>query len=162
MNISQLCILNTTQYCAPTSAFRRSVQVVLLGLVLALLGSFVPQRAQAADSQVASITGTTWLDLNMNQLRDEQDTTYADCIVFLEEVNPAAPDVIGTAVAWGDEHGNFTFHNVQVGVYVLWAEMGHHASNSITLTVTEEITQTGSIDLLMPPYTSYLPLMARP
>jgi hypothetical protein len=135
---------------------------VLLGIVLTVLGSILPQSAVAADSEVASITGTTWLDLNMNQLQDEEDTTYAECIVFLEEVNPAEPDVIGTAVAWGDEQGNFTFHNVQVGVYVLWAEMGHHVSNSITLTVTEEITQTGSIDLLMPPYTSYLPLIARP
>jgi hypothetical protein len=149
-----MCLLNTPKYGAPTNALRRSVQLVLLGIVLTVLGSILPQSAVAADSEVASITGTTWLDLNMNQLQDEEDTTYAECIVFLEEVNPAEPDVIGTAVAWGDEQGNFTFHNVQVGVYVLWAEMGHHVSNSIT--------QTGSIDLLMPPYTSYLPLIARP
>lgn len=129
---------------------------VMLGLAVSL---FQGTTDAAGHAMQVNVTGSIWLDLNMNGQRDANDTVYTDCIVFMEEVVPEDSDVIGTAVAFGDQDGRFEFFDVKPGQYLIWAEMGDHASVPISITVAEDITQTAPIELLMPPYTNFLPLL---
>ena len=109
-----------------------------------------------------AVSGTVWLDANNNGVWDRNDLPYDQCVIFLQAVEPEIPDVIRTAVDFSDEQGNFRFEPDRSGDYRLWAEMDAHVSDVHVVTVTDAVTQTTGVVLLLPPYTSHLPILALP
>ena len=133
----------------------------LLGLCVGQCLRSVPVKA-APLTATHAVSGTVWLDANNNGVWDSNDLPYAHCVIFLEPVEPEIPDVIRTAVAFSDEQGNFRFEPDRSGDYRLWAEMDEHLTDTHVVTVTDAVTQTTGVVLLMPPFTSYLPILALP
>ncbi|MCB0075492.1 MAG: hypothetical protein KDE20_28760 [Caldilineaceae bacterium] len=141
----------------------RAVGYLLFLLSVSIGQGLRPVPAQAtASTAMAAVSGTVWLDANNNGVWDSNDLPYAHCVIFLEPVEPEIPDVIRTAVAFSDEQGNFRFEPDRSGDYRLWAEMDEHLTDTHVVTVTDAVTQTTGVFLLMPPYTSYLPILAMP
>ena len=141
----------------------RAVGYLLFLLSVSIVQSLRPVPAQAtASTAMAAVSGTVWLDANNNGVWDRNDLPYDQCVIFLQAVEPEIPDVIRTAVDFSDEQGNFRFEPDRSGDYRLWAEMDAHVSDVHVVTVSDAVTQTTGVVLLLPPYTSHLPILALP
>ena len=137
------------------------LHMVVMAVCLAVLSMVfvMPAQAQAGgDEAVAAISGSAWVDMNRNGIREMSEPVNAHSMVFLQETSDATSERHAPVVAMTDAQGNYLFLNLPAGTYNLWAGTDGR-SQVLQVEIESGVQGMSSLNVSIAPYTVMLPLV---